>query len=284
MNESEIVLNNIYNRKSVRTYTDDNDDYSRNENIIIQYQRFESGRYYYMIFLKPEIHYIVADIVKNNTDGNLNNYILKYRIDESEPAYYYLDSDRNVTPILDNYNLEINFNGVRECDSGCTLHDNFVVYYVINFYDKELFTKEVIDEIIVDETPIYSYNLTKKGKEETRSVVNWKVKIQEFDKKEQLVQIIAYASYEGNEESFAYKSFNIHYEFKGVDRDFEFWIILMSFIAAIIITFIGMYVYTYAKIEIGRRTLMLNTPNISLIQSSSDRSSGNTKTNSRVTI
>ena len=99
------------------------------------------------------------------------------------------------------------------------------------------------------------------------------------------MQIIGYASYEDNEEIFIYNSFKIKYEKVIKDRTFEFWIILFSFVGIVIITFGVMYVYIYAKVEIGRRTLMmnnLNNTNISLIQRPSDRTSGNT--NTRMTV
>ena len=271
---------------AIRAYTDDNDDYSKNETYIIIPSDFKYGRYCLMVLLKSDYHYIVADIIKvnnNNNNDEDDNYILKYRITESEPTYYYLDPDRNVTYELNNYDLNMNFNGVRECDKDCTFHDNFEVNYIIRFYDNSKFGTKKINNIIVNEKPLYEYSLTKKGKEETKERVNWKVKIKKFDEKEQLVQIVGYGSLDGNEESFVYGTLKIHYEQILNDRSFEFWIIFGSFIAIIIITYIAMYVYIYAKLEIGRRTLMLNNSNaISMIQRPSDRTSGNT--NTRMTI
>ena len=265
---------------TVRSYTDENEDYSKNENSIIEYRRFEYKRYYYMVFLNQYIHYMVADVIKNNYDSsNDDGYILKYRVENSYPAYYYLESNRTIVPILEGTKLVLDFNGIRECDKGCTYHDNFVVNYVINFYDNALFEGKEINNMIVNENPIYTYNLIKKGKDDTIEKVNWEIEIQKYDGKEQLVQVIGYASYDGNEESFVYDTFKITYKEVLVDREFEFWIIMFSFIGVVIITFGAMYVYIYAKIEIGRRTLMLNNANnISLIQRSSDRTSGNTNT------
>ena len=227
---------------------------------------------------------MVADVIKNNYDSsNDDGYILKYRVEDSYPAYYFLESIRKIDPKLDDTKLTLNFNGIRECEKGCTYHDNFVVNYVINFYDNALFEGKEINNMIVNENPLYTYNLIKKGKDETRENVNWEVEIKKYDGKEELVQIIGYASYNDNEESFVYDSFKIKYEEVLVDREFEFWIIMFSFIGVVIITFGAMYVYIYAKLEIGRRTLMLNSANnISLIQRSSDRTSGNT--NPRQTI
>ena len=282
--EGKTNINN-YNL-TVRAYTDDNGDYSKSELSILKFQRFEYGRYCFMVFLNTEIHYIVANVIKNNNNDNNDeeNYILKYRIGESEPEYYYLDKDRVITYTLTNYDLDMNFNGVKECEKDCTYHDNFEVNYFIRFYDNNKFGLKAIDSIIVNEKPLYEYSLTKKGKDETQEKVNWKVKINKFDEKEQLVQIVGYASFGGNVETFVYKTFKIHYEKILTDRSLEFWIIFFAFIAAIIITFIAMYVYIYAKLEIGRRTLMMNSSNanISLIQRPSDRTSGNT--NTRMTI
>ena len=281
--EGKADINN-YNI-TIRSYTDDNDDYSRSEFSIIKFSRFEYGRYCFMVFLKPDIHYIVANVINNNNNDDDDNYILKYRIGgESDPTYYYLDKDRNITYECQNYDLTMNFNGVRECDEGCTFHDNFKVNYIIRFYDSSKFGKKTINNIIVNEKPLYEFSLTKKGKDETLEKVNWKIKIQKFDEKEQLVQIVGYGSLDGNEESFVYNTFKTHYEQVLPDRTFEFLIIFGSFLLAIIITFIGMYIYIYSKLEIGRRTLMLNNPNanISLIQRPSDRTTKNT--NTRMTI
>ena len=44
-----------------------------------------------------------------------------------------------------------------------------------------------------------------------------------------------------------------------------------------------MYVYIYAKMEFGRRTLMMNNANISLIQRPSDRTTNKTN-NTRMTV
>ena len=237
-----------------------------------------------MIFLSQEIHYIVADIINiNNYNNDDDNYILKYRITDSDPIYYYLDKNRNIDIELNNYDLTMNFNGVRECEKDCTFHANFEVNYNIRFYDNDKFGTKTINNIIVNEKPLYEYSLTKKGKEETQEKVNWKVKIEKFDEKEQLVQIVGHAFLDGNEETFVYNTFKIHYEKILNDRSFEFWIIFCSFIAGIIITYIAMYVYIYSKLEIGRRTLMLNNSNaVSMIQRPSDRTSGNT--NTRMTI
>ena len=38
----------------------------------------------------------------------------------------------------------------------------------------------------------------------------------------------------------------------------EFWVIYFCFIGIIVITFIGIFVYIYSTLEIGRNTLMIN--------------------------
>ena len=270
---------------SVRQYEDDNTDYSKNDTTLIDYSKTkrENEKQLIMIQLKAGFHYIVANVIKNNYN-NINNesYLLRYRIENTYPSNYFLDKNRTIFFELNEYNLNINFNGVRECENSCTFHDDFIVNYTIKFYDYNKLSDKVIRNIILDEKALYEYNLVKKGEIQTKEIVNWKVKIKKYEEKKQLVQIVAYASYEDNEEIFVYDTFNVKYEKKLKDRTFEFWIILFSFIGVIIITFGVMYVYIYFNLEIGRRTLMLNNPNISLIQRPSDRTTGNT--NSRMTV
>ena len=289
MMEIEIFVDGLSNLReytmSVRQYDNDNEDYSKNDTSFIDHSKTkrENEKQIFMIQLNAGFHYIVVNVMKNNYN-NVNNesYILKYRIADSYPTDFFLDKEREISFDLNEYKLMMNFNGVRECEKSCTFHDDFTVNYVVKFYDYNKFEDKVIRNIILDEKELYSYNLTKKGEDQTKDEVNWEVKIQKYDEKNQLVQIVAYANYEDNEEIFVYNTFKIKYEKKTKDRTFEFWIILISFVAAIIITFVAMYVYIYAKIEIGRRTLMLNTPNISMIQRPSDRTTGNNNTRTTV--
>ena len=287
---------------SVRTYSDDVSDYSRNDSTIVEntntYRANE--KQYMMIYLKDTYHYIVANIIKNNyNNANDVNYMLRYRISNSYPTYFFLDNERTISFKLNKDILSMDFNGVRECDKGCTLHDNFKVTYIVRFYDKEKVGNKTIKNIIVGQDYLYEYNLSKIGGDETSKKVNWEVYIQKYNKKEQLIQIVGYASLEDNEEIFSYETFNLKYDDEEKDDDdddeeddeenrsknkFKFRIILFCFILVIIITFGAMYVYIYTQIEIGRRTLMMNSAanNISLIQSPSYRSTD--KSNSRMTV
>ena len=182
-------------------------------------------------------------------------------------------------------------NPIKECQD-CSGNENFKVLYFAKFYDYEKIGNKEIRNIIIDEEPLYEYNLTKNGSSKTNERIKWEVEIKEKNKT-QLVQIIGYASFGDNEEIFVYNSFSF-IEKKKEDEEkkepeeedeykrlFEFYLILFSFIGTIIISFGGMYVYIYAKVEIGRMSLSSNK-NISLIQSPSDRTTG--KTNTRMTV
>ena len=273
---------------SFNIYNNDDENYSKNSTILIDYQ--DTKRSYQkqlgLLYINDQIHYIVVNIIKNDYDkdrDNNINYFFKYRVQASDPGHYYLSSERNIENEIDNHILKMNYNPIRECQSGCTYHQDFIVKYVAKFYDKEKINMDSIGSILVDEEPLYENTLIKKGDEKEK--INWEFEIKENDGKEQIVQIIGYASYEDNEEIFIYNSFKIKYEKVITDRTFEFWIILFSFVGIVIITFGVMYVYIYAKIEIGRRTLMMNNinnTNISLIQRPSDRTSGNTNTRTTV--
>lgn len=270
---------------SFNVYNDDDYNYSSNSTILIDYQ--DTKRSYQkqlgLLYINEQIHYIVVNIIKNDykkdSDNNIN-YFFKYRVETSDPGHYYLNNERNIEKNLDDHKLTMNLNPIRECQSGCTYHENFQVKYVVKFYNKEKLKMGSIESILVDEQPLYEKSFVKFGDEKEK--IDWEFEIEENDEKEQIAQIIGYASYEDNEEIFIYNSFEIQYKKAVKDRTFEFWIILFSFIGIVIITFGAMYVYIYTHIEIGRRTLMLNNTNISLIQRSSDRTSGNTS--SRMTV
>ena len=279
---------------SVNIYYDDNTDYSRNSTSIIDdtytYREFE--KQYIMIHISQGIHYIVANVIKNNYNNEINNsYFLKYRVESSNPSNYYLDSNRSISYSLDNQFINMSHNPIKECQD-CSGNENFKVLYFAKFYDYEKIGNKEIRNIIIDEEPLYEYNLTKNGSSKTNERIKWEVEIKEKNKT-QLVQIIGYASFGDNEEIFVYNSFSF-IEKKKEDEEkkepeeedeykrlFEFYLILFSFIGTIIISFGGMYVYIYAKVEIGRMSLSSNK-NISLIQSPSDRTTG--KTNTRMTV
>ena len=272
---------------SFNIYYDDNTDYSRNNTSIID----DSGtkrshqKQLGLIYISDQIHYIVVNIIKNNynTINNDNdiNYFLKYRIQSGDPSYYFLNDDRTIQHTLESKDLNMKYNRIRECESGCTYHENFQVKYVAKFYDKEKLNMDSIKTILLDEEFLYENQLTIYGDNKTQ--IDWSLQIQENDGKDQIVQIIGYASYEEDEEIFIYDSFTFKYEVAKKDRTFEFYLILFSFVGIVIITFGVMYVYIYAKLEIGRRTIMMNSANnISLIQNPSNRTSS--KTNTRTTV
>ena len=272
---------------TINEYFYENDDYSKNETYIIDdaYTERRDEVKYSMVFINLNMHYIVLNVIKTDyNNANNESYIIKYRIEDTYPTYYYLDKNRSIKFEVNGYNLNMNFNGIRECEKSCTFHDDFAVNYAIRFYEKKNINPNEIRNIILNEKVLYEFNLTKVGEAQTKEDVNWKVKIEKLDEKAQLAQIVGYASFGDNEELFVYKSFSFKYGEKIIkDRKFEFWLILFSFIGIIIITFGVMYVYIYAQLEIGRRTLMLNNANnISLITRPSDRTSGNT--NTRMTV
>ena len=270
---------------TINPYYDDNEDYSQNTTSIIDDVGTgrDHSKQYFLIHINPDIHYIVVNVIKNTYIGvNDDTYFIRYRVESSNPTYYYLADDRNISYTIKNSKIKMSFNAIQECKSGCTYHDDFTIKYFASFYDSKKIGDKTIRNIIVDEEPLYQYNITKYyNKGENR--IEWEEEMKEVDK-EQLLQIIGYASYDENEEMFVYQAFVIVIDDNStVDNTTEFLIILLSFIGIIVITFIGMYVYIYAKIEIGRRTLMLNSTSgkISLVQ----RSTGNiNNTNPRMTI
>ena len=261
---------------TVNQYIDDNCNYTTNLTSIIDFQYRENEKQYFGININPSIHYIVANVIKKNNNNNNTIYFLKYRIDTDYPPFYSI-GDRSVSYTLKNAYLKMNFAPVKECgdsDSDCTPHDDFTVKYVASFYDKKKFEGIIIRNIIVDEEPIMEKELIRKyDKKEDK--IEWSIKVTD-DEPDYFIQIVAYASYDENEEILVYKSFVIDRTHTGEDRTFEFWIILFSFIGITIITFGAMYVYIYAKIEISRRTLMLNnSTKVSLVRKSENSNESN---------
>ena len=168
--------------------------------------------------------------------------------------YFYLDN-KNINITKDKLHLTMDFIGIKPSSSNIS---DFSVNYTVNFFDQE---KVGIDEIQAELTginPLYSSYMIKQNPE---SNLTWKLNIKENDEKEQIAQIIATAQYNDITETFAYNSFRFTYSKNNKqieDRTFEFWLIFCSFLGIIVITFIGMYVYIYSTLEIGRNTLVLN--------------------------
>ena len=172
---------------------------------------------------------------------------------KTENKYYHLEN-KNINITRDKLKLSMKFIGINNLTS----EPNFNVNYTVNFYDKE---KVGIDEIQAELTgikPLYSFSILRNKPE---SDMEWGVEIKKNDEKEQIAQIIAKATFNDIQETFAYNSFRFTYsenDKEKEDRKFEFWIIFCCFLGIIVITFIGLYVYIYSTLEIGRNTLIVN--------------------------
>ena len=73
--------------------------------------------------------------------------------------------------------------------------------------------------------------------------ISWEIEIQENNKKEQIVQLIAEASSKEKTERFVYDSFTFTYGLeKKEDKTFEFWLIFGGFVGIVILTFCVMII------------------------------------------
>lgn len=197
----------------------------------------------------------------NISPYDLNSFLIQYSKEApmapTKDNFTYYQKEKNITISLENQKLKINFNGIKQSKSE-NPDSNFKVNYTLNFYDQKKLDIDFISAVLEEGTPLYTYSLLKQG-EETKELINWEINIKTNDKKEQIAQLIAEASFEDNKEVYVYNSFRFTYkeEEKG-DSTFQFWIIFGCYIFFITITFIFMYVYFYATLEIGRNTLKVN--------------------------
>ena len=157
---------------------------------------------------------------------------------KEQPKYFF--KDKNIEKKIDGLKLQMNFTGIQQYESA-NPNQNFQVVYSVNFYDKEKLGFDNIQAQIKGVSPLYSHSLTKKG-EETKNEISWEVDIKANDKKTQVVQLIAEASFEETKELYVYNSFTFKYGEK-VKRDYEFWVIFFCFIGMVIITYIALYIY-----------------------------------------
>ena len=122
-----------------------------------------------------------------------------------------------------------------------------------------------------------------------KGTINWEVDVKENgdDNKHQIAQLFAEASFEDIVEIYPYESFIFKYsekqEKEKEDRSFEFWLIFGGFMGIIVISFLITYVYIYATMEFGRRTLMLNNIPSTFDESSSDQDRESKQSGSRTT-
>ena len=172
----------------------------------------------------------------------------------------YYQKNKTIEYNIDGRKLSMNFTGINQYESE-NPSSNFQVIYSIKFYDKEKLGIDEIKAPIECMNPLLYYSLVKVG-EETRGKINWEVKVEENNQKNQVAQIVAEASLEDIKEIYIYDSFIFNYtkkdEKKSVDNTEAFWFIFFALIASITLTFGVMYVYFYATIDIGRDTLRLN--------------------------
>lgn len=205
---------------------------------------------------------------------------------KNESKYYF--KDKNIKYTFDKQRLKMNFTGIQQFKDGSDPDSNYKVTYKISFYDKEKLGLDSIKAVLEDEKSLYNYTIVKSGKD-TKGTINWEVDVKENgdDNKHQIAQLFAEASFEDIVEIYPYESFIFKYsekqEKEKEDRTFEFWLIFGGFMGIIVISFLITYVYIYATMEFGRRTLMLNNIPSTFDESSSDQDRESKQSGSRTT-
>ena len=173
---------------------------------------------------------------------------------KTDNKYYHLEN-KNINIKRNKLRLSMNFTGINNR----TLEPKFSVNYTVKFYNKEDVGIDEFQAEYIEIKPLYSYSILR---DKPEPYIEWDVDIQENGEKEQIAQIIALATSTDNiKETFAYNSFRFTYtksDKENKDRILEFWVIYFCFIGIIVITFIGIFVYIYSTLEIGRNTLMIN--------------------------
>ena len=204
----------------------------------------------------------------------------------SEPQFkgsskYYF-KDRNVDINLSGKDLTINFKGIQKREEG-----DLKVVYTANFYDKDTIGVDYIQHLIT-EPPLYSYSIEFSG-EEAQKKINWKVKIQENNNRDQIVQIQAKATLNYKTEILVYNSFSFKYEkkeekiyeFKNKLKEDEnpraetwiFWLIFGGMLGSVVLTYIVMTIYFAAKGLTGRTTVQVDNMKSGLVSNDSVTSS-----------
>ena len=213
---------------------------------------------FFNIFSKEDS---IANICSNNANLILKTILmneeipLKEKEKQSKDELNYYLKDKNVKiNITDNgLKLKLKFAGIEQYKSQNPNFD-FKVIYTISFYDKEKIGVDYI-KAIIKKDPLYQYSLVKIGNE-TKGDLDWIIDINGTDNQYQVGQLIGEASFKEVKEIYTYNSFTFKFN-KEVKKDktFEFWLILIGFVGMVIITFIAMFVYIYATMNIGRNTL-----------------------------
>ena len=201
----------------------------------------------------------IVNICQNNDNLILKTLLLKKlpskereKQSKDELNYYLRDKNVNISITNNRLKLKLKFVGIEQYKSQ-NPNSDFKVIYTISFYDKEKIGVDYIKAIIKKE-PLYQYSLVKIGNE-TKGDLDWIVDINGTENQYQVGQLIGEASFKEVKEIYTYNSFTFKFT-KEVKKDktFEFWIILIGFVGAVIITFIAMFIYIYATKNIGRNT------------------------------
>jgi len=215
---------------------------------------------FFNIFSK-EVEDSIANICPNNANLILKTILLnklpskgKEKQSKDELNYYLRDKNVNINITDNGLKLKTKFAGIEQYKSQ-NPNSDFKVIYTLSFYNKEKIGIDYIKTILKKE-PLYQYTLVKIGNE-TKGDIDWIVDINGTENQYQIGQLIGEASFKDVKEIYTYNSFTFKFtkEEKN-DKTFEFWLILIGYVGIVIITFIGMFVYIYATMNIGRNTLL----------------------------
>ena len=178
-------------------------------------------------------------ICSNHIDEEIQNF---QEQDKNNNLKYNL-ANKNIDFSLEGKKLTMNFNGITKPSNLQNPFDDFKVIYIVRFFDKETLGIDNIQAIIELEKPLYRFAMIKLD-DEIQDKLSWEVEVQENNKKEQIVQLIAEASSKEKTERFVYDSFTFTYGLeKKEDKTFEFWLIFGGFVGMIIITYCVMTLY-----------------------------------------
>ena len=255
---------------SINQYTSDDTDYSRNSTYIIESSENKNGKKRIYVYLNSNCHYIVFNVINKDNLVKNDSYIIKYRIESSNPTYCTLPS-QVITYNLQGKNLHIEFESVREDST----HTDFKVKYYLRFYDKEkLGNIDSIETIYVKENYLYQFEKEVQG-DETKNVLTYDFEIEENNGKEQIMYLVAYASYEKNEEIISYDSVVLKYDNNNNDEGYvnlnEFWVTVFVFMGVIVVSFGVVFVYLFAKNDVHKRPGVSNSYlEISKVKSTSE--------------
>ena len=211
---------------------------------LIQSEELKCGKNKVILNIKDDMKSILFSVFrKENTSEKRNDTIfIKYKVSATAENEKYSLANQTIDLDPDNQDLTIKLGGIKQSDESKDL-TNFTAEYNFTLFDKEYLESKYeniyIYSYMDEKENIFLKNLTYKG-EETKKDIKVEIEAPTNGEKTQLLLIFAKVG-DANEEKTI-----LQYEVREVKVDLPkvaFYIILISFIASVVLTFIALFIY-----------------------------------------